>query len=54
MKWINVEKVGEKSRLQLMKIIRTAFEHNVDNCEGFLLASLLEKILAVLDGVSAS
>lgn len=33
MKWVNVEELGEKSRLQVMKIIRTAFENDVDNCE---------------------
>ena len=54
MKWVNVENVGEKSRLQLMKIFRTAFENYVDKCEGSQLASLLDKIRTVLDGVSAS
>ena len=46
MKWLNEDEVGEKSRLHLTKIIRTAFENDVDKCES--------SQLAVLDGVSAS
>ena len=54
MKWVNVEKLREKSRLQVMRIIRTAFENDVDNCEYSQLVSLVKKIRIVLDGVLAS
>ena len=49
MKWIKVEEIGEKGRLELIKIIRTVFEEEVLKCNSEQLDSLLGKIHTILD-----
>ena len=49
MKWIKVEEIGEKGRLELIKIIRTVFEEEVLKCNSEQLDSLLGKIQTILD-----
>ncbi|CAB4013059.1 Hypothetical predicted protein [Paramuricea clavata] len=54
MKWIKVEEIGEKGRLELIKIIRTVFEEEVLKCNSEQLDSLLGKIQTILDSKTMS
>ena len=54
MKWILVEEIGEKGRLDLIKIIRSAFEEEIQKCDTEQLGSLLEKMQSVLNGKSTT
>ena len=54
MKWIKVEEIGEKGRLELIKIIRTVFEEEVLKYNSEQLDSLLGKIQTILDSKTMS
>ncbi len=54
MKWISAEEIGEKGRLDLIRIIRTVFEEEIQKGDSEQLRSLLEKIQSVLDGKSTT
>ena len=54
MKWIKIEEIGEKGRLELIKIIRTVFEEEVLKCNSEQLDSLLGKIQTILDSKTIS
>ena len=54
MKWISAEEIGEKGRLDLIRIIRTVFEEKIQKGDSEQLRSLLEKIQSVLDGKSTT
>ena len=41
MKWITVEEIGEKGRLDLIKIIRSAFEEEIQKCDTEQLVTVI-------------